>query len=116
MKNIPTTPWTRLTAAARRAPGATGQLQSTADLIPSGFATRVVARAEVGNGGGILGGALFERLAARALGLAGGCTLVLAVWAGRPATVVEVGALNEATLVSEAYFDPVGTMLEAVQS
>lgn len=115
MKNTPTTPWTRLTAAARRAPGAVAAAEMSAELMPPGFATRIVAHAELGGGGGILGGALFERLAARALGLAGVCALTLAVWAGRPVKV-EVGSANEATLVSEAYFDPIGTMLEAVQS
>ncbi|MEN9841203.1 MAG: hypothetical protein RL376_1003 [Verrucomicrobiota bacterium] len=114
MKNSSNTPWNRLTAAARRAPVAGSASEAKSIVMPVGFATRVVARAELGGGGGLLSGLVFERFAARALGLAGACALTMAVWGGLPATA-EAGAATDAALIAEGYLDPVGSILEAVQ-
>jgi hypothetical protein len=116
MKNPPTNPWNRLTAAARRAPGAAAPSESatSAEVMPVGFATRVVARAELGGGGGLLSGLVFERFAARALGLAGACALTMALWGGLP-SLAEAGATVDTALIADGYLDPVGSILEAVQ-
>lgn len=63
----PETPWDRLAAAARRAPGETDA------SAPYGFATRVVATAFTENRKRF---SLFERFSWRALGVAGLLALV----------------------------------------
>ncbi len=99
------TPLSRLVAAARRAP------QDSADAFaPVGFATRVVAHAglrphapgfEVG----------LERLAARMLGLAAVFAVATVLWSSLPgAGDVRAGSATDADL------DPVGVILEAVDS
>lgn len=104
--------WTRLVAAARRA-SVTGADESV--VAPSGFATRVVARAGLRPGPALgLFGAGFDRLAARALGLAGACALAFAVWGSLPATAE--ARSTDAVTVAEDYLDPVGDYLTAVQS
>ncbi len=106
--------WTRLVAAARRAPAI---LADEVDVpAPAGFATRVVARAglrAVPAGAGVFG-AGFDRLAARALGLAGACAVAFAVWGSLPATAE--ARSGEAANTADAYLDPVGDYLVAVQS
>jgi hypothetical protein len=114
MKNLSKTPWDRLTAAARRAPFE-NTVSSAQITMPSGFATRVVARAEPGGAEGLLGGLFFERFAARALGLAGACALTMAVWGSLPAKV-EAGAASDSALITDGYLDPIGSILEVVQS
>jgi hypothetical protein len=120
MNNRHSIAWTRLAAAARRAPAAdAAEAAVDAGLAaPAGFATRVVARASLRPGsvaaGGILG-AGFERLAARALGLAGACALAFAVWGSMPATA-EARSADPAAASDAAYLDPVGDYLAAVQS
>lgn len=108
------TPWMRLAAAARRAPAAP---DADVDLsAPAGFATRVVAQARlrpVANPGALFG-AGFERLAARALGLAGACAVAFAVWGSLPATAE--ARSTDSTVTTDAYLDPVGDYLAAVQS
>lgn len=114
MNNPTTSAWTRLTAAARRAHATKDSVQTADDTMPAGFATRVVALAELNRDTGILGGALFERIATRALGLAAVCAFALALWGGLPVKV-QSGASNEGALASETYLDPVGALLEAVE-
>lgn len=109
------TPWTSLVAAARRAPRVA---RADADVAaPAGFATRVVAHAglrpAVGVAGGLFG-AGFERLAARALGLACACALAVTVWGSLPATAE--ARSTDSTVTTDAYLDPVGDYLAAVQS
>ena len=105
-------PWSRLVAAARRAPVRAEEAGLDA---PAGFATRVVARAGLRAGGnGLFGGVVFERIAARALGCACACALTMAVWGSLPATAEASTA--EAASSTEVYVDPVGAMLEVVQS
>lgn len=105
-------PWSRLVAAARRAPV---RADETGLEAPAGFATRVVARAGLrSGGGGLLGGVIFERVAMRALGCACACVLMMAAWASLPATA-EAGTAETAA-GTEVYVDPVGAMLEVVQS
>lgn len=116
MKNRPVTPWLRLAAAARRLPEGSGSLVSASsrdalDEAPVGFSTRVVAHARLLPGGGVFGGALFERLAARALGFACACAVAVTLWSGMP-TRVEAGASAEATALADAYLDPVGSLLD----
>jgi hypothetical protein len=106
--------WKSLVAAARRAPASDTAMEPGA-VAPAGFATRVVARAGVGGAlGGDAFGALFDRLAGRALGLAGACALGVAVWGSVPATA-EAG-VGEPGYATDAYLDPVGDYLAAVQS
>ena len=108
------TPWTRLATAARRAPASAGSLATENDLVvPVGFATRVVARAGLRPTSAGLFGAGFERLASRALGLACACAVAFSVWGSLPATA-EARSTDAAT--TDAYLDPVGAYLEAVQS
>ena len=114
MNNPTTSAWTRLTAAARRAPATKDSGQMADDMMPAGFATRVVALAELNRDTGILGGALFERIATRALGLAAFCAFALALWSGLPVKV-QPSASSEGALASETYLDPVGALLEAVE-
>ena len=106
--------WTRLVAAARRAPVSTG---AKSDLVaPAGFATRVVAHAGLRAGPASAGlfGAGFDRLASRALGLACACAVAFAVWGTLPATA-EARSTDAAT-TADSYLDPVGDYLAAVQS
>ncbi len=104
------TSWSRLVAAARRAPASPG---SGVFDAPPGFATRVVSRAGVRAAGpaGFFGSG-FERLAARALGLACACALGFAVWGTLPATA-EARSTDAA---ADAYLDPVGDYLAVVQA
>ena len=106
--------WTRLVAAARRAPDLSGAEADS--FAPSGFATRVVARAGLRAApvSGGLFGAGFDRLAARALGLAGACAFAFAVWGAVPATAE--ARSSDAAATADAYLDPVGDYLVAVQS
>lgn len=104
------TSWSRLVAAARRAPASSG---SGVFVAPPGFAARVVARAGVrAAGSGGLFGSGFELLAARALGLACACALGFAVWGTLPSTA-EARSTDSA---ADAYLDPVGDYLAVVQS
>lgn len=107
--------WTRLVAAARRSPL---PAEDAADLAaPAGFATRVVARADLRRaaaGTGLFGRG-FDRIAARALGLASACALAVAMWGSMPATA-EARSAEPAAVVTDAYLDPVGDYLVAVQS
>ncbi len=111
------TPWSRLAAAARRAPAAgNSAAESAAEcLAPAGFATRIVAHAGLRPAAGLFGGSAFERLAARALGFACACALAVTVWASLPATA-EAGPLADTAAASDAYLDPIGVLLEAVRS
>jgi hypothetical protein len=105
-------PWSRLVAAARRAPVRADEAGLNAQ---AGFATRVVARAGLRpGGGGLFGGVIFERIAARALGCACACALMMAAWASLPATAE--ASTTEAAASTEVYVDPVGVILEVVQS
>jgi hypothetical protein len=110
-----TTPWSRLAAAARRAPSAATSFEEVNFDAPAGFATRVVARAAVRPAGGIFGGLAFERLAARALGFACAGALAVTVWASLPATA-EASPSADTAAMADSYLDPVGTLLEVVQS
>jgi hypothetical protein len=106
--------WENLVAAARRGPAAGGRVEAAVGA-PAGFATRVVARAGLERGAGSDAfGALFDRLAARALGLAGACALGVAVWGSVPATA-EAG-VGDPGYTTDAYLDPVGDYLAVVQS
>lgn len=108
------TPWSRLAAAARRAPLA--PREDSADLFaPAGFATRVVAHAGLRPSAGLFGGLAFERLAARALGFACAGALAVTVWASMPATAT-AGSADTAATTTDAYLDPVGAIIEVVQS
>jgi|GEM_PF-1658255 hypothetical protein len=104
--------WTRLVAAARRASVAGADEEI---VVPSGFATRVVAHAGVRPGFAAAGlfGAGFDRLAARALGLACVCAVVFAIWGSLPATAE--ARSTDAVTAAEAYLDPVGDYLAVVQ-
>ena len=105
--------WTRLVAASRRASGAAEAADGFA--APAGFSTRVVAHAGLRPAGasGSLFGAGFDRLAARALGLACACAVAFAVWCSMPATA-EARSTDAAT-TTDAYLDPVGDYLAAMQ-
>lgn len=99
------TPWSRLVAAARRAP----EQPAGESVAPAGFATRVVAHAglrrrETGLGVGL------DRLAARMLGIAAVCAVATVLWAGLPGAG-EVRASG----VTDTDLDPVGVLLEAAQ-
>jgi hypothetical protein len=102
MKTHPHLAWSRLTAAARRAPKA-ASAAAISEAAPLGFAARVVALAEL---------AIFERLAARALGFAGACAFAMLVWTSLPS----VAAARANDSASDTELDPVGAVLEAVQS
>lgn len=117
MNDRHTTPWSRLAAAARRAPSVAVPASVTeVDLTaPVGFATRVVARADIRPSVGVFGGLAFERLAARALGFACVGALTVTVWASLPATA-EASQSADTAVVSDSYLDPVGALLEVVQS
>ncbi len=116
MKNPHSQAWARLSAAARRAPRSDSTESAQAGLVaPTGFATRVVARADLRPGslaGGMFGRG-FERVAARALGLASACALAVVVWGSMP-SAVEAHPVE--AVVTEMYFDPVGDYLAAVNS
>ena len=106
------TPWSRLAAAARRAPVVA--TDSPEIVVPAGFATRVVALAGVRPSGGLFAGLAFERLAARALAFSCAGALAVTVWASLPASA-EASAVD-ASAVTDYYLDPVGAVMEAVQS
>ncbi len=105
--------WNRLVAAARRH-RPVGVAVEADERAPIGFAARVVAQAELRPAGGLFAGALFERFVARAFGAACACALAVTVWSSLPSTL-EAQQADEA-LAGEAYLDPVGVILEAVQS
>ena len=115
MNDRTSTPWSRLAAAARRAPSAFSSSADEGFAAPAGFATRVVARAGIRPAGGLFGSLAFERLAARALGFACACALGVTVWASLPATA-EASPSGDTAVVADSYLDPVGTLLEVVQS
>jgi hypothetical protein len=96
--NDPRHPWSRLTAAARRAPSETDA------IAPFGFSTRVAARAFSGGG---QGASLYERFALRAVGVAG-VMAVASVLANFSAFTVEANATE---LVMEDY-DPVAVLMD----
>jgi hypothetical protein len=113
MKLRPATPWLRLAAAARRAPA-----RAVDDLgveAPAGFATRVIALSALGSSSGLFGGTAFERLAARALGFACAGALAVTIWSSLPASTGAAAALDSSAL-ADAYVDPVGSLLEAVET
>jgi hypothetical protein len=107
------TPWSRLTAAARRAPMPSQEFAGDV-LVPVGFATRVVAQAGLRPSAGLFGALDFERLAGRAFGLACAGALAVTVWAGAPSSVE--ARPSETTASIDAYLDPVGAIIEVVQS
>lgn len=109
------TPWARLAAAARRAPLASREEAAADPLAPAGFATRVVAHAGIRPAAGLFGGLAFERLAARALGFACAGALAVTVWASVPATAT-AGSADTVATTTDAYLDPVGAIIEVVQS
>lgn len=111
MNSRPDTPWLRLAAAARRATPAAASATEH-DAAPHGFATRVVALAGVRPGGGS-SGLGFERLAARALGLASACALAMVIWAG---VLGGAGEARAAASTDSDLIDPVGVILEAAHS
>jgi hypothetical protein len=114
MNDLHHTPWSRLAAAARRAPR--DESSFDADLsAPVGFSTRVVALAGLRPAAGLFGGLAFERLAARALAFSCACALAVTVWASMPATA-EASPSADTAAVGDAYLDPVGVLLEVVQS
>ncbi len=113
MNPRPDTPWLRLAAAARRAPACAAD--ALAVEAPAGFATRVVARADLAPAAGLFGGPTFERLATRALGFACAGALALTVWSSLP-TKVGAGTSADNSAVADAYLDPVGSLLEAVET
>ena len=94
----PKHPWSRLTAAARRAP----DTRDTA--APYGFATRVAAQAMAIDRAT---GSLFERLSLRALGVA--CLLALASFAMNYSTITGTHADEELLIGSE---DTVAVLLD----
>ena len=116
MNDLHHTPWSRLAAAARRAPRDDASSVAEEDLFaPAGFSTRVVALAGLRPVGGLFGGLAFERMAARALGFSCACALAVSVWASVP-TSVEAAPAADTAAVGDAYLDPVGALLEVVQS
>jgi hypothetical protein len=106
MKTNPTTPWSRLAAAARRAPSAADSDDCAA---PFGFAARVVARAHVSTVPSYA--SIFERLAPRALGLACACALAMVAWGS-----LSSSAEAKASDMSTDLFDPVGEVITSTQS
>lgn len=113
MKTRPATPWLRLAAAARRA-SAHAEASAGAEA-PVGFASRVVARASLAAPTGLFGGQAFERLAARALGFACAGALAVTVWSALPVNA-DAGAALDHSALADAYVDPVGSLLEAVET
>jgi len=96
--NDPRHPWSRLTAAARRAPDDRG------DTAPYGFSTRVAALALAPERNVA---SLFERFAFRALGVA--CLLALL------SVAVNYSILTKPTLAEDepTTDDPVAALLDA---
>lgn len=107
------TPWECLAAAARRAPASSARVAES-ESAPVGFATRVVARADLRPSTGLFVSATFERLAARALACSCAGAVAVAVWSSLP-THVTATPLDSAAATSDAYLDPVGAILETVQ-
>ncbi|MBC8010694.1 MAG: hypothetical protein H7067_11435 [Burkholderiales bacterium] len=54
-------------------------------------------------------------MAARALGFSCACALAVTVWASMPATA-EAATSAETAAAGDSYLDPVGALLEVVQS
>lgn len=112
-KSTPEQALNRLVAAARRHRlAADGALE--VPRAPLGFAARVVARADLSASAGLFAGSGFDRLAARAFGAACACALSVMVWSTLPATL-EAQQADE-VLAGETYLDPLGAIVEAVQS
>ncbi len=106
MNTNSSTPWSRLTAAARRAPCADDQVDCAA---PFGFSARVVANARLGTAPSY--GSLLERLAPRALGLACACALAMVAW-GSLSTSAEAKSSD----INADFYDPVGEVITSTQS
>jgi hypothetical protein len=111
MKTQPSTPWSRLVTVACRAPLAgdaitAGLAESSA---PFGFSARVVANACIGSAPSY--GAVFERLAARAFGLACAFALAMVVWGSLPSS-----AEAKSSDLGVDFYDPVGDVITATQS
>ena len=104
-------PWTRLVLAARRAPlsGSSAGPGTEGTAAPLGFSARVVANARIASAPSY--GAVFERLAARAFGLAGAGALAMVVWSSLP-----VSAEAKASDAGSDLFDPVGEVITSTQS
>lgn len=109
MKTSPSTPWSRLVVAARRAPPSALAGASAECDAPYGFSARVVANARLGSGPSAA--AVFERLASRAFGLACVCAVAVAAWGYLPSSAEARSADGTSEL-----FDPVGEVLDATQS
>jgi hypothetical protein len=112
MKTQSSTPWLRLAAAARRAPASVVSLDGAPDgdtAAPYGFSARVVARAQLGSAPTF--GAVFERLAARALGVACACALTMVVW-GTLSTSAEAKSSD----IGADLYDPIGEAIPSTQS
>jgi len=114
MNDPTTTPWSRLAAAARRPPSS-ALAETAACDVPAGFSTRVVAVAKLQPSTGLFAGRAFERLAGRALAFSCAGALAVTVWASIPATL-EAAPLNDAFSATDFYLDPVGAVLEVVES
>lgn len=114
MNDRHSTPWLRLAAACRRASRPACEIATVDDFAPAGFATRVVARAGLGVSPGLFGGFAFEHLAARALGFACAGALAVTIWASVPATAE--ARSTDAASSTDVYLDPVGAIIDAVQS
>jgi len=111
MNTRPSTPWARLVSAARSAPlSVVAAMPGSEDnAAPLGFSARVVANARITSNPSY--GAVFERLAARAFGLAGACALAMIVWSSLP-----VSAEAKSADLGSDLFDPVGEVLTSTQS
>ncbi len=115
MKTHSAMPWSRLAAAARRAPAAGAGFANTdhadpADYsAPFGFAARVVANARLGAASSYA--SILERLAPRALGLACACALAMVVW-GSLSTSAEAKSYDS----TADLYDPVGEVITSTQS
>ena len=112
MKNHSSSPWSRLTAAARRAPSAGADFADAGQpdcAAPFGFAARVVACAHVGTVHSY--SSILERLAPRALGLACACALAMVAWGS-----LSSSAEAKASDISADLYDPVGEVINSTQS
>jgi len=112
MKSDFSTSWSRLAAAARRAPSAGAGLAGAerADVsAPFGFSARVAAKARLGAAPS--DGALFERLAARALGIACACALAMAAWGS-----LSNNAEAKSYEAGVELYDPVGEVITFTQT
>jgi hypothetical protein len=112
MKNHSSSPWSRLTAAARRAPSAGADFADAGQpdcAAPFGFAARVVACAHIAAAPSYA--SIFERLAPRALGLACACALAMVAWGS-----LSSSAEAKASDISSDLYDPVGEVINSTQS